>query len=82
MNPKSQTSRKVKGNVTFSSSYAKYSGTSCAAPHVTGAVALYAASHPGVSAATIKSAILNSAIATPSLSGKCLTGGRLDVSGF
>lgn len=62
--------------------YASYSGTSMATPHVTGAAALYAASHPGETASQIKDAILNSAIPTSSLSGKCLTGGRLNVSGF
>lgn len=64
------------------SSYASYSGTSMATPHVTGACALYKAANSGASAATIKAAILNSAISTSSLSGKCVTGGRLDVSGF
>lgn len=63
-------------------SYGSYSGTSMATPHVTGAVALYAASHPGSSAAAIKNAILSSAVPTASLSGKCVTGGRLNVSGF
>ena len=66
----------------FVSSYGSYSGTSMATPHVAGGVALYAASNPGASAATIKAAILNSAVPTPSLTGKCLTGGRLNVSGF
>jgi subtilisin family serine protease len=64
------------------SSYASYSGTSMATPHVTGAVALYAASNPSASAATIKNAILSTAVATPSLAGKCVTGGRLNVSSF
>lgn len=64
------------------SDYASYNGTSMATPHVTGAAALYAATHPGVSAATVKSAILNSATPTTSLSGKCTTGARLNVSGF
>lgn len=63
-------------------SYASYSGTSMATPHVTGGVALYAATRPGLSAATIKSAILSSTVPTSSLSGKCVTGGRLNVSGF
>lgn len=63
-------------------SYAYYSGTSMATPHVTGAAALYAASHPGANAATIKNAILSSAVPTSSLAGKCVTGGRLNVSGF
>lgn len=64
------------------SGYASYSGTSMAAPHVSGAAALYAAYHPGSSAATIKSAILSSALPTPSLAGKTVTGGRLNVAGF
>ena len=64
------------------SSYASYNGTSMATPHVTGAAALYAASHAGATAAQIRTAILSSAVATSSLSGKCATGGRLNVSGF
>lgn len=65
-----------------SSAYGSYSGTSMATPHVTGGVALYAASNLSASAATIKAAILNSTVPTASLSGKCVTGGRLNVSGF
>ena len=53
-----------------------------ATPHVTGAVALYAARHPGATAAQIKAAILGSTTATPSLTGKTVTGGRLNVEGF
>lgn len=64
------------------SSYGSYSGTSMATPHVTGAVAMYASSHPGTSALDIKSAIMGATIATPSLSAKTVTGGRLNVSGF
>lgn len=64
------------------SGYGSYSGTSMATPHVTGAVALFLSTNPGSSAATIKGAIMNSTIATPSLNGKCVTGGRLNVSGF
>ena len=64
------------------SGYASYSGTSMATPHVTGAVALYASLNPGASAAQIKAAILNSVTPTTSLSGKCVTGGRLNVSTF
>ncbi len=69
-----------KGNIV--PGYASYSGTSMATPHVTGAAALYASSHPGASAANIKSAILSSAVPTASCAGKTVTGGRLDVSGF
>ncbi|MFO0466981.1 MAG: S8 family serine peptidase, partial [bacterium] len=59
--------------------YGTYSGTSMAAPHVTGAVALYAAEHPEASAAEIRDAVLGSATATPSLGGLVVTGGRLDI---
>ena len=62
--------------------YSSYSGTSMATPHVSGAAALYAASHPFNSALQIKTAILASAVPTASLAGKTVTGGRLNVSGF
>ncbi len=71
---------RVKGKT--AASYASYSGTSMATPHVTGAAALYAARHPGSSAAQIKAAILNSAVPTASVNGKVATNGRLDVSGY
>ena len=64
------------------SGYASYNGTSMATPHVTGATARYKALYPSATAAQIKAAILGSVIATPSLAGKTLTGGRLNVSGF
>ncbi len=69
-----------KGKTT--ASYASYSGTSMATPHVTGAAAMYASTHPGATAAQIKATILGSATATTSLSGRTVTGGRLNVSGF
>lgn len=72
----------VSNRGTISSGYASYSGTSMATPHVSGAAALYAAYHPGATAATIKAAILSSATATSSLVGRTLTGGRLNVSTF
>jgi subtilisin family serine protease len=59
--------------------YGTYSGTSMATPHVTGAVALYAAENPDASAAEIRAALLGSAAATPSLGGMVATGGRLDI---
>lgn len=72
----------VKSGKNVISGYASYSGTSMATPHVTGAAALYASINPGATAAQIKDAILGSVVATPSLSEKCGTGGRLNVSGF
>jgi subtilisin family serine protease len=72
----------VKSGKSIVSRYASYSGTSMATPHVTGAAALYASTHPGATAAQIKAAILGSVVPTSSLTGKCDTGGRLDVSGF
>jgi subtilisin family serine protease len=69
-------------STTAFNTYSSYSGTSMATPHVTGGAALYAASNPGATAAQIKNAILSSVVATPSLSGKTATGGRLNVSGF
>ncbi len=63
-------------------SYASYNGTSMATPHVSGAAALYAASNPTASAATIKNAIMSTAVPTPSLTGKCVSNGRLNASSF
>lgn len=63
-------------------SYASYSGTSMATPHVTGAAALYAAYHAGASAAQIKSAIIAAGSATPALNGKTVSGKRLNAGGF
>lgn len=60
-------------------SYGTYSGTSMATPHVTGAIAVYAAAKPNASAAEIREAILGSAVPTSSLAGRTVTGGRLSV---
>ena len=64
--------------------YGSYSGTSMATPHVTGSVALYAATHPGASGLQIKNAVLDAARNTPtaSLNSKTLTNGRLNASDF
>lgn len=59
--------------------YASFDGTSMAAPHVVGAVALYAAVNPDATAAQIRQALIDSAEPTPSLDGKVSTGGRLNL---
>lgn len=64
------------------SSYGSYSGTSMATPHVTGGIALYAASRPLSSPAQRRQAIMDYAKPTQSLANITATGGRLDVSGF
>ena len=63
-------------------SYASYNGTSMATPHVSGAAALYASKHPGSTASQIRSAILSTVTPTSSLSGKTVTGGRLNVTSY
>jgi len=61
--------------------YATYSGTSMAAPHVTGAVALLAAAYPSASAAQIRSAILGGVTPVAGLTGRVASGGLLDTAG-
>lgn len=66
-------------STTANGGYGTMSGTSMATPHVTGAIALYAAANPEDSAAEIRAALLDSTIATASLAGRTVTGGRLDA---
>ena len=60
-------------------SYAYYSGTSMATPHVTGAVALCASVSPSFTPQQLRAAVLTSAAPTASLAGITVTGGRLDI---
>ncbi len=56
-----------------------WDGTSMATPHVAGAAALYWSTHPEKNWKEVKTAILSSAQALPSLQGKSVTGGKLNV---
>jgi len=60
-------------------SYASYSGTSMATPHVAGVAALVKAAYPDATAAQIKARILNTADIVPALEGKTVTGGRVNA---
>lgn len=65
--------------VNYTSGYASYSGTSMATPHVTGAAVLYKTAYPNATYSQIKSALLSNARPIPALTGKCLTGGTLNI---
>ena len=61
-------------------SYASYTGTSQAAPHVAGVAALVKSKYPGITDTSIKSRILRSVDRKTGLSGKTVTGGRLNAA--
>lgn len=62
-----------------SNNYGSYSGTSMATPHVTGLVSLIVSQDPTLSYLGVKNTILNTVDPKPSLSGKVLTGGRINA---
>lgn len=60
--------------------YAYMSGTSMAAPHVSGAAALYASLNPCATSAQIREALLRTAVIDPQLTGAVQQSRRLDAS--
>ncbi len=59
---------------------ATWDGTSMAAPHVSGAAALYLSAHPGSTVKQIKDALVKSAKPVSILSGKVVSGGKLNIT--
>jgi len=63
-----------------SSGYALSQGTSMAAPHVSGAAALLFSAEPAASVTQVRDSLLAGVDPVASLTGKTVSGGRLDVS--
>ena len=66
-------------STTPSNSYASWSGTSMATPHVSGVAALLMSQDPSLSINAVKAQILATVDPLASLTGKTLTGGRLNA---
>ena len=60
--------------------YSSYSGTSMATPHVSGAIALVWSLNPSLTYSQVISRILSTVDKVSSLSGKVVTGGRLNLA--
>jgi thermitase len=62
------------------SGYAAFSGTSMAAPFVAGAAVLYLSKHPEATVDQLRAALLGSVDRLPTLAGKTVSGGRLNLA--
>jgi subtilisin family serine protease/subtilisin-like proprotein convertase family protein len=67
-------------STTPNNTYSTFSGTSMAAPHVTGAIALYWGQNPSLTYQQVISKLTSSVDPVAGLAGKVSTGGRLNVA--
>ncbi len=66
-------------STTRNNTYSTFSGTSMATPHVSGALAVFWDANPTLTAAQVIQRLLSSVDQIPSLAGKTVSGGRLNL---